>query len=609
MKKNGEWVHKWSNLKHLYDALTIFLVEECGQKLPLFSAGGRSRPDLKAIAQHASLPDTVLLLKLCVVAAINCGDRIEYLKRMQALGEATQEVLMTTVQEAGEVGSDEDEENDGDQHKTIYAEGSNAVSSARNVDLDLASEERLANVIADNQRIAFEKREVQRQLDDLYARYEKLQVKSDRSQEELGEANDRLTALLSGKGDGAQSKTAEAQTEAIIAALEARSLQAETENEELRKTNEVLKIKADRVQKLQDDYDEIKIERDKLSRKANTAEKYRQKLESIQDIERENQSLKSKVSELQNQIRQDDSSQASTANLQREIDEYRRLLPSIEQERYDLNEMKKRLEFDYHTLQARWHELSDEHQRSQNTIEDLQGRLREYEDGSIPTTPTKAELSTAPDLEVEEADFAEAEARLTQALLDSSNNNTSDKSSEEQSGISEDELRAIMAAMRAQAQAGSASERESGMQAQKKLLIALDRQRTRNLSLTDHIKKQSELIKELKENEEQQKQTPEPRIPPSIPQSKLSELLQTNENLKREIKLMTSAWYEQNQRIAASSASGGAAVSLMRSKMGRTGGGVEEPRSFLGRQRRVIDNVVLGGGSGAGGGVQKGYSR
>ena len=179
---------------------------------------------------------------------------------------------------------------------------------------------------------------MERQLEDAYARYEKLQDSLGKTQEELKQANERLTAVLAGKAD-AGSK--DIKNENLIASLEDRASTAEAEIEELRKSNELLKIKAERTQKLQDDYDEIKIERDRLSRKANAAEKYKQKLEASQDVEKENQSLRERVSELQTQIRQSDSRSLSTSDLQREIDEYRRLLPSIEQERYELNEMKK----------------------------------------------------------------------------------------------------------------------------------------------------------------------------------------------------------------------------------------------------------------------------
>ena len=465
------------------------------------------------------------------------------------------------------------------------------------LDSDLASEERLGRVLADNSRLAHEKRDIERQLDDAYARYERLQSSLERTQEELKEANQRLAAVLAGRGEGAN--RADKQSDTIIAALETRATAAETELEELRKSNELLKVRVERTQKLQDDYDEIKIDRDRLSRKANAAEKYKQKLEASASLEKENESLRDKITELQTQIRQSDSRSLSTSDRQREIDEYRRLLPSIEQERHELNEMKKRLEIDYYTLEARYHDSAEELRRSQQTVEDLQGRLRDFEDGVTPTTttPRMDQHDMEADLEKDEADFADAEAKLTAALL-----NCDGGEDTGESGISEDELKPIMSAMRAQAQAGSVHERETEMRAQKKLLIAVERSRSKNKELAEHVKKQSELIHTLQDQARMPPPLPPPpkeEIPPtpkeekeverpfspagSDAESQLEEARRTNSNLQRELRLMTSAWYEQNRRIGS-----GGVISI------RSRGGAE-PRSFLGKQRGLVDVVALGG--------------
>lgn len=612
--------------------MSIFLLEDCGQRLPHPGA----RPDLKAIAQSSSLTDIVTLLKLLVVAAINCAERIEFLKQMQQLAESTQEVLMQTVQEAGE----SDAEGEGDsqdgaadlvQHDLIEPHQDPA-SPRRSVEIDsvLASEERLGKVIADNQRIAHEKRELQKQLDDFHTRYEKLQERCDLAQDELKETGDRLSAVLAGRSEGS-SRPLDAKHDTLIATLENRVEETESEIEELRKANEVWKIKAEKAQKLQDDYDEMKIERDRLARKANTAEKYRQKLEASQDLEKDNANLRSKVNDLQNQLKQSDSAQASSSDLQREVDEYRRLLPSIEQERYELNEMKKRLEFDYHTLEARYHDTTEQLSRQHQAVEDLQSRLADYEDG-IPPATREERLPTAvdQDLEKEEAEFLESEARLAAALFDTDSSPTvqpnivpSPVPTEPPStsallqslgaggdeSISEDELKAIMSAMRAQAQAGSASERESSLRAQKKLVLAVERQRTKNALLIDHIRKQERAISDLHQNqsdrlksESENKPEQEPMPPPPPPKdtpvdpgvgngedelSELQRLTDDNKNLQRELKLMASAWYEQNQRLASlSSAASG------RSR-GYGGGNGTEFRGFLGRQRRKVDTVTF----------------
>ena len=566
----------------------MFLVEDCGQRLPLPSGA----PDLKAIAQTSSLHDTVALLKLLVVAAISCNDRVDYLSQMQEMDQMTMQVLIAIAQE---VEDDDRISDDMEQEQaTPEAERPTSRSTSRptskagpKVDVDLESEERLGRVLADNNRIAREKKDVERQLDDAYARYEKLQDSLGKTQEELKQANERLTAVLAGK---AEAGSKDIKHETLIASLEDRALTADAEIEELRKSNEVLKVKAERTQKLQDDYDVIKIERDRLSRKANAAEKYKQKLEASQDLEKENQGLRERVSELQTQIRQSDSRSMSTSDLQREIDEYRRLLPSIEQERYELHEMKKRLEFDYHTLEARYHDASEQLRRQHEEVERLRGELQDYEDG---VAPGDGHGQPAKDWEQEEDEIANNEARLTAALVNGDD--------EVENGITEEELKAIMSAMRAQAHTGSAHERESSVRAQKKLLLAVESSRTKNRELEQHVEKQANLIRDL------QNQPPKTVVPPSpkeeihappppkdtqlrLPSPISSEAetqheatVRLNENLLRELDLITSAFHEQNKRIA----SGGMVMLRTRTS--------PEPKSFLGKHRKMVDSVALGG--------------
>lgn len=642
MSAAQSWIPKWTNLKHVYDALSNFLIEECDQDLPIFRglSGAKSNPDLKAIAQHASISDAVVLLKLCVVAAANCRERVTFLTEMQELSGGVQRVLMETLQEAQNArpsrqGSDSEEEQEeelqyeedepGDEE--VYQEHSTTRYSQDDETLptgtrasDLAYEERLAKVIADSQRLAHEKVGLQRHIDELNARYGSLQGKYDRSQDELNESNSRLAAVLSGRA-GDDGKSLQAKNEMLIASLEARVAEYESELDALRKQNEVLKIKAERVQKLQDDYDEIKIERDSLIRKANTAEKYRLKLEASQDLEKENANLKAKVGDLQGQLRTSDSKTASSSSLAREVEEYRRMLPAIEQDRHELNEMKKRVEFEYHMLQARYSESEEQLRRSRQEVEDLQGRLREYDEGveivPVQSSNTDDVPVVGKDLETEEAEFVAAEARLAEALQRTKAVAEVEPSTEGRvngdarslegaelaqldadNGISEDELRAIMSAMRAQMAAGASAERETGMKMQKRMVIMLEKVRSRNIALVEQIRKQSDIISDLEKrpetSREEMEQVHQKRegMGESEMERQLDEQDIVIENLKREIRLVSSAWYEQNQRLATLGAGGaGGAVALMRLK---DRNGVEEPRSFLGRLRSMAGRVMLG---------------
>ena len=205
------------------------------------------------------MTDTIKLLKLLVIASINCGDRIDFLTRMQDVTEATQEVLMQTAKEAGE-----DEQEQSDMAEEIAGATEEVLTfPPAGADAVLESEQRLAKVIADNQRISSEKRDLQTQLNDLNGRLSRLLDNQARSHDELSQANERLNAVLAGRADGGPGRPADSRHKTVIATLEGRLAIMETELQDLRRNNELLKIRAEKAQKLQDDFDEIKIERDR----------------------------------------------------------------------------------------------------------------------------------------------------------------------------------------------------------------------------------------------------------------------------------------------------------------------------------------------------------
>ena len=560
------------------------------------------KPDLKAIAQNADEDQTILLLKLLVVAAINCTNRLQYLENMQNLAISTQEVLMNTAQEAGEEPDDDDLPLDAEPvEEPAYMSSPRSERASRQsnrdslqgipfshpgADAGLESEERLGHVIADNQRIAQEKRELQRQLDSLYDHHTKLQQRFDKISDELVETKDRLTSILAGKTEYGNLKSQDSAQSAVITTLEARLTTAEEEASALRKHNEVLRIRAEKTQSLQDSYDELKISHDKLLRKANAAEKYKQKLEASQSIEAENNSLKSKIVDLQAQLRQSDSASVGQLDLRREIDEYRRLLPAIEQERHELNEMKKRLEFEYHSLEARHQDALEQLRRQNSTVEELQGRLQDYEEGNVPSTP-RTNGDVIPDIESSE-DEKENDDPTTEKNEKDPNDDM----------ISETELSAIITAMRAQANVTS----------DRKLSRVLEKGMTRYQKVVNHAQKQSLLIKDLQSrvnDAETRATTAEtkakelPPLPPPPPPAAAKQDLPSDErdaleaqleesekaiaNLKRELKLMSSAWYEQNSRMMQGHV-----------PIGRSNNGGRAPVSFLGRARRDVGEIMLG---------------
>lgn len=393
---SDHWVPKWQNLKHIHKLLLNYLRNQNDGDVP---AGLSTVPDLKAIAENSSTRESNQLVKLFLMAAISSGNAAVYITTMQALSTATQEGLKNIIQEAQNPTEDRleqirDEQDDFRARREVA------------VDPELQFEERVGKLLAENDKLSHEKKELGKALEDLHDRLARLQEHNDTLQDRLTSTEDRLATLKSGKGDlGPNAKAFESRTrqqEDIIASQEAKLSAAQEEMDNLQMSLETLRVKNERYQKLQDDYDEVKNERDQLARKANAAEKYRQKLQASQDFEKENTTLKNQVKDLQQQLKELDSSQTSSSERDVELEEYRRVLPRIEQDRHEIQNLKKQLEFNNHALTERLQLAEDQHTRDEETISELRDRVRGLDGLESPSPGTatpKAEKNFQRDLD------------------------------------------------------------------------------------------------------------------------------------------------------------------------------------------------------------------
>ncbi|KKK17936.1 hypothetical protein AOCH_006483 [Aspergillus ochraceoroseus] len=385
---SDHWGSKWQNLKHIHKLLINYIRQQ-PDGLP---SGLDPEPNLEQFAKKNSVKDANKLLKLLLIAAIRSPNAQTYVETLQTLSTPTQEGLKNIFEEAqnGELepldGADEAHE----------ARDTTAV-----VDPELKFEEQMGNLVAENHRLTRDKGDMQKQLDEMNSRLVRLQENNETLQSRLATTEDRLISLKSGKGDiGPGAKGIESkyrQQEEVIANYEERLNSTQSEVDTLRMTAESLRAKAERVQSLQDDYDVLRRERDQLSRKANAAEKYRQKLQASQDFEKENQSLKNQIQDLQQQLKEADSQQRWTSEHEIELEEYRRILPRIEQECSEIQNLKKQLEFNNHALTERLRSAEEQHERDDALIGELRERIRDYE-GS-PGSPSLTPGSTTPRLQ------------------------------------------------------------------------------------------------------------------------------------------------------------------------------------------------------------------
>lgn len=409
---SDHWVAKWQNLKHIHKLLLSYIRHQNDDHLP---SGLDPSPDLEAVAEKNSVRETNKLLKLLLIAAISSPNAETYVQTLQNLSTPTQEGLKDIIEEAHN-----------GQHEPIdIADEDKEESSKRvkSVDLELQFEERVGKVIAENDRLTHEKKELEKALEDLHNRLARLQENNDTLQNRLASTEDRLVTLKSGKGDlGFNAKALESksrQQEDLIATQEARLSAAQDELDSLRMTVESLRVKNQRFQKLQDDYDELKTEKDQLARKANAAEKYRQKLQASQDFEKENQALKNQIKDLQQQLKDADSQHRWSSEREVELEEYRKVLPRIEQECTEIQDLKKSLEFNNHALGERLKSAEEQRERDDEIISELRERIRELE-GS-PGSPSLTPGTETPKLQgTLQKDFEEIGAKESQLYESSS---------------------------------------------------------------------------------------------------------------------------------------------------------------------------------------------
>ncbi|KAK2795420.1 hypothetical protein FQN52_005186 [Onygenales sp. PD_12] len=378
---SDHWVPRWQNLKHIHKLLISYIRNQNdGNTHP----GLKINPDLKAIAEASSTKETNELLKVLLLAAISSPNAEAYITTMQELSTSTQEGLKDIIQEAHNPSNERLEE-------LSYERDDYKPRRDMPMDPELRFEERVGKVLAENEKLSNEKQELMKTVEDMHNRLARLQENHDTVLDRLTSTEDRLTTLKSGKGDLIpNAKTLESRTrqqEDLIASQEAKIQAFQDEIDSLRMNVESLRVKNQRFQKLQDDYDEVKNERDQLSRRANAAEKYRQKLQASHDFEKENLALKNQVKDLQQQLMESDSNQKSSSERDVELEEYRRVLPRIEQDRHEIQNVKKQLEFNNHALTERLESAEDQLARDEATISELRDRIRELEGLESPTTP------------------------------------------------------------------------------------------------------------------------------------------------------------------------------------------------------------------------------
>lgn len=86
--------------------------------------------------------------------------------------------------------------------------------------------------------------------------------------------------------------------------------------------------------------------------------------------------MRDELEDLRQQNKDTEQTRQQVAGLQLAVDEYKRILPKIEQDRHELQMMKKQLEFDNAALAQRWEVANEQHAKDQETIADLHDKAQ-----------------------------------------------------------------------------------------------------------------------------------------------------------------------------------------------------------------------------------------
>lgn len=358
------WVPRYENLKHLHKALTAYIFEENEQDLYAPHAGD----GLKVIAQDASIPDFRKLFQLVLQATILSPRQQNYILKMTSLTPASQQSLKELIED----------------REVAEAPDSNAPTTFM-VDPELQSEERYGKLMADYELVLQERKDMHNEIRDLKDRLIRLQEQHDVLQQSSTEAQEYLqnNGSLRDRTDGGSVKDLESkfqQQENDFADQEARLAKQARRTEALQRKLDNVEASsnsaAKKAQEARDELDEVKRDRDALAKKANMAEKFKQQLQSSNILKKENENLRSQLVDHRKDADSYDEVRRSYASLEVELQEFKKLVPRVEEDNAELIRVKEQLMHDNQNLQK-------QHKQDQSFIAQLQQRVRSSSVSSV----------------------------------------------------------------------------------------------------------------------------------------------------------------------------------------------------------------------------------
>ncbi|KAI4153990.1 MAG: hypothetical protein L6R39_001467 [Caloplaca ligustica] len=369
-----KWVPRYENLKFLHKTLASYITEECDQTL----LAPHAAEGLQAIAQNASTPELVKLFQLVLQATILSPSPEMYILKMTSLSPASQKALKELIEEREIV-----------EEPNAQQDGASEIPATFAPDSELELEERLGRLMAENERLVQERVDMQSDKEILEDRLITLKRNNTVLQQGLREAEDRLQMTGSGPSgiDTRYVKDLELkikQQENDLADQEDRTEKQARQMDALRKKIDNLEASlnssARKAQDARDELDAVTKERNALTKKANMVDKFKQQLQTSNDLKKENETLRSQLDEYRIEIR---SVSQVRVGLETELEEFKKLMPRIEEDNAELFRRKRQLELDNESLHKRCSIANKRYKQDQATIAQLKQRVRSSSVSSI----------------------------------------------------------------------------------------------------------------------------------------------------------------------------------------------------------------------------------
>ena len=368
-RNTTKWISRYENLKTLHKTLVSYISEECEQKLFALRVG----EGLQAIAQDASELELIELFLLVLQATIRSPRKEQYIMRMVSLSSASMQILKGMIEDREAVEESDDQQDDAHATPLTFA-----------ADPGLELEERLGEIMAKNEHLKQENHELQDGMRNLDERLIRLQENNHVLQQRLTEAEDCLqNGVDFNDKDGRSTRDLESkikQQENDFADQETRFAQQTRTSEALQKKIDNMEASLNsstrKAQDARDELNEVRRERDTLTKKANMVDKLKQQLQTSNSLKGENDSLKKEANELRRELSALQHVRRDNLGLTTAVEEYKQLLPRIEEDNADLVRVRRQLELDNESLHK-------QHKQDQATITQLNRRVRSSSVSSI----------------------------------------------------------------------------------------------------------------------------------------------------------------------------------------------------------------------------------